>query len=1254
MASEIRFTEQLEPNLTKTYVYEVIKKSGTSHLPTFACELVSIENLSELNIGNWDTYVLAYYEILNGFTIDPETLRPISYDNYYETEKYTKLTYSNITPRPENLYNTTASKDFKYTFIATDYNKGRQYTLDIATLPIKKIVNFNFGTIHRRRVGETTNTDSLAWAIRQYGTVNYSQMSENIALSNLNINIRAYINSVTNRTYTFTKNDIDNPPLLKVVFSYSGTPYKTEYRTFSVLDTKIVGLEAIEEEKFNFVLGNSWYDYKDVLKLRLLKETYSEIIGLDDFKILNFDIYERVLGGQSIEPQFHVSIYDDVDKANKTYNINTDSIIADIVSPKIKGIEIVNIEQLPKSYSIGIERIDFRDVKVKVSYENTDYETIYQWNSLNDEATRRNGFIVRAVSADGATLLDDKDYFNGTNVVDLTNNAFDAKFVISVANYFNKTEIKTLEINGVSFYNNIEIVALQIKQPYINYRVGERFLNENDTTKLIIHYLNNENQVDFMEQPLKEALSIINIYPPKETRFINAVDMQKIKISSAFNSGVTAEYHITVTPKLTRQRTKVTQLSVVWLDEEITLPNNEKYTTDNGVFALVEAHYAENLEIKYQDGDFKFYGYIDNIGSDDEASKVVLFDDYIPEIRSTPNISVLFPTYQDGNADLINKCRIGILFGSNNQKNRLFLSGNPDIPNADWYSDSSVFASGVNQNAFGSLSSGNYSYFSAQSVTHYGSTDNAVMGYSVISNDKLLVLKSKSDKETTVYFRTPTRLRMLDASGNVMKDIEGNELYQDAYALVEGNNTLAPLNEKSIINFNGDTLFLTTEKNIAGLDLVGIIGDNQRYANTRSYYIDNRLQQLDLTDAFLWSNNNYLFLSVKNVGVFVAHYQIRESETKQYEWWFLTSKDPSTFIEINDEIYFGNDNGDFVKMFNGTYYDIERIFVNEPQTLLSIDPPENTITLADDVANQMSADKTYMFETINDDAYNDYQKNIYYRLGTVSTNDENSEFLNEKNGIRLQVKDLTKKQYIINELGENDCYYLNFPGVELYTDLTKSGVELEYQGDDFYRLRFHNSSEYIDLTDIPSFDIVKRVKGMHQIVKLSDGNFGLLSNNKNNLDGELELLDIIQYGDQEITENFNAKITEYRDYETYFITAPITFGNYTNNKTIWSFTLVSDIDKKNSLDLGYASNKIPFYDQKLIAQGLRENLGIDFNDLTFNRIDFDKTVIPRTYTVNRVLPHNKFLCLGFNGVKGDNAILTSLAITYSHAHTKND
>ena len=140
---------------------------------------------------------------------------------------------------------------------------------------------------------------------------------------------------------------------------------------------------------------------------------------------------------------------------------------------------------------------------------------------------------------------------------------------------------------------------------------------------------------------------------------------------------------------------------------------------------------------------------------------------------------------------------------------------------------------------------GNFTYFEDLSYCFYGETDNKIVGYDIVSNDKLLVLKDKSDKETTVYFRTPRLISAISGSGEEQRGLNNEVLYQEVFALVQGNNSVAGVNPNSITNLNGDTLFISDENKIVGLDLEGIVGDNQRYANTRSIYIDEALKRAE-------------------------------------------------------------------------------------------------------------------------------------------------------------------------------------------------------------------------------------------------------------------------------------------------------------------------------------------------------------------------------------------------------------------------
>ena len=117
-----------------------------------------------------------------------------------------------------------------------------------------------------------------------------------------------------------------------------------------------------------------------------------------------------------------------------------------------------------------------------------------------------------------------------------------------------------------------------------------------------------------------------------------------------------------------------------------------------------------------------------------------------------------------------------------------------------------------------------------------------------------------------------------------MTDFSGRSLYEESYPLVVGNIGVGALTNKAILNFNGDTIFLSSDKQLDGLDVEGVIGDTQRYANTRSYFINPLLKTIDLKKSWLYTNRKYLFLVTKDF-VLVSHFEAFNIETKQYEWW---------------------------------------------------------------------------------------------------------------------------------------------------------------------------------------------------------------------------------------------------------------------------------------------------------------------------------------------------------------------------------
>ena len=611
-----------------------------------------------------------------------------------------------------------------------------------------------------------------------------------------------------------------------------------------------------------------------------------------------------------------------------------------------------------------------------------------------------------------------------------------------------------------------------------------------------------------------------------------------------------------------------------------------------------------------------------------ENGEVILYQDYDPPIAGSNNIEVTFPCYVAGNADKIDKCHFGIMFGSNNAKNRLFLSGNPERPNIDWHS--------------GETYEGNadFGYFEDLSECAYGATDNAVVGYDIVSNDKLLVLKGWSDKETTVYFRQPTLVAAVNSSGTSVTGINGETLYQEEFALVKGNNSVAGVSPKAVANFNGDSVFLSSDKKIVGLDLVGIVGDNQRYANSRSLFIDNALSEEDISGASLWTDNDFLMLALKD-RMFVASKDMRTDA--QYEWFPIDVAGVTCVMKKDGKTYLGKSDGG-IYAFSDGYRDSKKLYVGYGLTKVSANMSTEIITSADSLAS-LDTTKEHWFRPIKEDD----SEYLYQQIG-IAKNGNTADFRVHYSDSTIELVALTdgeldfdKMQSLLRKIKEGVAYYTagtygGIPGSTPYYlkevgDSSHTYKLLDAQGNEVSFSHW----PFVDPMEVYIFTRIERPMLMTDIDK-TNGTFKLSE------DGET--VDIWKYNNQSMYA-FKGEIVEYSPVEALYITKPFTLGGLEYLKTIWSFTLTNDSGKPSELEVCLASNKIPNEDLKALGKISAPGIGLDFGGFSFTSVDFDKNVVPRTYSSKRIVSGVKFACFAFRSMSASNSVLSSMSVTYT-------
>lgn len=1001
-------------------------------------------------------------------------------------------------------------------------------------------------------------------------------------------------------------------------------------------------------EDFVFYKGNRLEDYKDNFKLDVTFDNDQNEVETDfkDYEFANSqpilskpESISVVIAGQTLEIDFGNFTIGEDDNT-KDINFAKDSIKKVTPKPSIKA-----------TYETS-DRFDFSQLEFEIEYEHSDYVSKSTfWNIANNTVLGSNGFIVNFGEKNTQSV------FNGTTSLAENNiGTGTGTLVFAIGSSISyETRQVTVATTILPEIDNIE--SLEILDVFTNYHVGDRFLNLDDNTKVRISFRNQQDELENFTVLLNSGYSKIIIEPVQGTIFESAESNKEIRVISVFDSRVYKTYLISVTQSSSSSQVNTHRLHAVFA--ESLSYNGETIRPVNGLLKLVD----ENNVL---------YGYVDNIYDKNTNARVVLFKDYKPEINGAANIEITFPSYIEGDAEEIDHCHFGILFGANNAKNRLFLSGNPDIYNADWHSGEVNYTDdGGNK----MRENGNFTYFSSESIMYYGETDNRVIGYEVVSNDKLLVLKNKSDKEKTVYFRNPTVVKAIDASGAEVTDISGDTLYQEEFSLTKGNNSVAGVSPNSIVNFNGDTLFIDSNKELVGLDVAGIVGDNQRYANSRSKRIDRRLSQFDLNDSILWTNNNYLFITVKGYGVFATHYKTYNEEDRQYEWFYLTSEEPTSFLEKDEVIYFGNDKGSIFRYVKGSYVDVKKVYSNYT---LQIGNNGQLVTTPQVIQSlkRYEYDKkgnvvgwhwgNFRLKTLSKDE-DGYIKKLFYMIASMSNdiNDEPDIYIDEENGC-LEVQNYEVSDF----LTANSDFYLTFNQLNNRDDMVMDAEEGSEFSEDVYGVRFRLVPVEGDGLHNDRFTMKKEIDGEFVDVDVSKLYSAVLcgcvgdseaivsdideENNTFKLkydfeNGEEKYLYLDLYGEQTSVSMFKSEIREYNNVEAFYITAPFVFGSLDNLKTVWGFTVTNDTAIPSQLDIAYASNKIPLVDMRTMSYAslTKEQLGLDFENLSFNKVDFDKTVVPRTYTSNRVLPYQKFVCFAFKNFDATNAVLSAMSVTYT-------
>ncbi len=309
---------------------------------------------------------------------------------------------------------------------------------------------------------------------------------------------------------------------------------------------------------------------------------------------------------------------------------------------------------------------------------------------------------------------------------------------------------------------------------------------------------------------------------------------------------------------------------------------------------------------------------------DYDTGKITLTCSTVPQIEGRDNITVTFTHVVNGYADRIANCNFGILFGVNGNSDRLFLSGNADYPNVDFYSEMD-----------------DYTYFGDTYTASMGSDSVPVKGYARLSDSTLVIYKAENYQEATIYYRTGSHREKYDASGNL-------DSLEAVFTTSAGSIGEGVISRHACANFAGDNLILS-RNGVFGIALAENVATAARYTRERSRAINEKLKRHDnLDEAVGTVYNGRYYLAVDGVCyVADSRYKYTSNDSADgsfnYEWWFWDNIPARVWAPIGQELYFGCADGR-ICVFDDQYTD--RTYHRSQKGELALDTDNNRIDLS--------------------------------------------------------------------------------------------------------------------------------------------------------------------------------------------------------------------------------------------------------------------------------------------------------------------
>lgn len=242
-------------------------------------------------------------------------------------------------------------------------------------------------------------------------------------------------------------------------------------------------------------------------------------------------------------------------------------------------------------------------------------------------------------------------------------------------------------------------------------------------------------------------------------------------------------------------------------------------------------------------------------------------------------------------------CKFGTAYGVNGSLDRCFLSGNPDYPNYDWYSQKD-----------------DPTYFPDTGYSVLGNDSSAIKGYAIVSNYLVTIKGSATDSQVAII-----RQGVVDSDGNVIfqqvKSLQGYPI----------------LSHKTSIMAGIEPLFLSQE------GIMAITSDDisgEQLMNSRSYYLNGKLmKESGLENSFAIRHGDFYLLFVNSHVYVLDTLQPITTEnapysSREYASFYWDNIPASCAASIDGAVYFGTADGQIMRSYTsvnsiGSYSDYD-------------------------------------------------------------------------------------------------------------------------------------------------------------------------------------------------------------------------------------------------------------------------------------------------------------------------------------------